>query len=156
MPHDSLPRGPSYLHHVLVTLKNLREDHFREQLCLDPTTFDALVSKIKDDPVFMNQSNNPQMPVEEQLAITLFCFGHDSNSFLQKVANWAGIGKGTVTLATWRVMTAVLHPDFMHEAVHFPSPEEKEAAKHWVHQCSCRTWRNGLCFFDGTLILLAT
>jgi len=26
--------------------------------------------KIEDDPVFFNNSNNPQIPVEEQLAIT--------------------------------------------------------------------------------------
>ena len=84
-------------------------------------------------------------------------FGHDGNaSSLQKVANWAGVGKGTVTLATRRVMTAVLHPDFMQATVHFPSQEEKEAAKCWVHRHSFRAWRNGWCFFDGTLIPLAT
>jgi hypothetical protein len=152
-----LPRGPSYLHHVLVTLKNQRGDLFREHLRLDPTTFDALVFEIQDNPVFMNKSNNPQMPVEEQVAIALFRFGHDGNaSSLQKVADWAGVGKGTVILATRRVMTAVLHPEFMQAAVHFPSPEEKEAAKCWVHQHSCGAWRNGWCFVDGTLIPLAT
>jgi hypothetical protein len=157
MPRDCFPRGPSYLHHVLVALKNQRADHFREQLRLNPTTFDTLVAAIEDDPVFVNQSNNPQMPVEEQLAITLFHFGHDGNSSsLQKVANWAGVGKGTVTLATRRVMTAILHPEFMHTMVHFPSPDEKEAAKCWVHKHSCRAWRNGWCFVDGTLIPLAT
>jgi hypothetical protein len=30
-------------------------------------------------------------------------------------------------------MTAILHPEFMNEAVHFPDAEEKEAAKKWVH-----------------------
>jgi hypothetical protein len=78
----------SSVHHVLIALKNQRADHFCDQLRLNPTTFDALVAAIKDDPVFMNQSNNPQMPVEEQLVITLFHFGHDGNSsLLQKVAN---------------------------------------------------------------------
>ena len=76
MPHDGLPRGPSYLQHVLTALKNQRGDHFREQLRLDPTTFDVLVSEIEDHPVFMNQSNNPQISVEEQVTITLFRFGH--------------------------------------------------------------------------------
>jgi hypothetical protein len=81
MPRYGLPRGPSYLHHVLVTLKNERGDLFREHLRLDPTTFDVLVFEIQDNPVFMNRSNNPQMPVEEQVAITLFRFRHDGKCF---------------------------------------------------------------------------
>ena len=55
------PRDCKVLHHVLVALKNQRADHFREQLRLNPTTFDTLVAAIEDDPVFVNQSNNPQM-----------------------------------------------------------------------------------------------
>jgi hypothetical protein len=99
LPWAGLLRGPSYLCHVLVGLKDSRSDHFRQQLCINPTTFDALVAVIQDDPVFMNNSNNPQMAVEEQLAITLFRFGRDGNgSGLQDVANWAGVAKGTVTV----------------------------------------------------------
>ena len=75
IPWDGLLRGPSYLHHVLLTLKNGQADHFRQQLYINPTTFDALVVAIEHNPVFMNKSNNAQMPVVEQLAITLFCFG---------------------------------------------------------------------------------
>jgi cytochrome b subunit of formate dehydrogenase len=61
------------------------------------------------------------MAVEEHLAITLYHFGHDGNvAGLQGVVNWAAVGKGTVLLVTWRVMTAILWPEFMEEAVHFP------------------------------------
>jgi hypothetical protein len=99
LPWDGLPHGPSYLHHVLTCLKTEREDHFYEPLCINSSTFDAIVSTIEDDPIFMNSSNNLQMPVEKQLAITLYQFGHDGNaSGLQAVANWAGIRKGTVSL----------------------------------------------------------
>ena len=72
LPRDGLPCGPSYLHHVLTRLKTEREDHFHEALRINPTTFDALVSAIEDDPIFTNNSNNSQMPIEEQLAITLY------------------------------------------------------------------------------------
>jgi len=90
LPQDGLPCGPSYLHHVLTCLKTEREDHFHEALCINPTTFDVLVSAIEHDPIFTNNSNNSQMPVEEQVAITLYQFGHDGNaSGLQAVANWA-------------------------------------------------------------------
>ena len=157
IPRDGLPRGPSYLHFVLVSLKTGRPDHFRQQLRINPTTFDALVTAIEQDPIFMNRSNNAQMPVEQQLAITLFRFGRDGNaSGLQDVANWAGVAKGTVSLVSRRVMVAVLRPGFMEDAVKFPDNEEIEDAKEWVKNHSLRSWKNGWCFVDGTLVPLAT
>ncbi|KAF8164429.1 hypothetical protein K438DRAFT_1442143, partial [Mycena galopus ATCC 62051] len=106
---------------------------FRQELRISPHTFDRLVDRISDDAVFTNDSRNGQMPIEDQHAITLFRFGHSGNAAgLQKVANWAGVGKGTVTLVTRRVMTAVLRDDFMQEAVCMPTPSEKERAKAWV------------------------
>ncbi|KAF8158712.1 hypothetical protein BJ912DRAFT_375503 [Pholiota molesta] len=156
MDRDTLPRGPSYLHHVLTVLKSAREDQFRLALRVTPPTFDALVAKIADDEVFTNNSNNSQMPVDEQLAIALYRFGHDGNAAsLQAVANWAGVAKGTVVLATRRVLTALLRPSFMDEAVRFPTPEEKEEAKEWVESHSCKAWRGGWCMVDGTLVPLA-
>jgi hypothetical protein len=65
------------MHHVLFTLKSARPDQFREELRVTPHTFDVLVTKLHHDIVFWNNSRCPQMPVEEQLAITLFRFGHD-------------------------------------------------------------------------------
>jgi hypothetical protein len=55
----------------------------------------------KNDSVFRNTSSKPQMPVEEQVAIALYHFGHDGNTAsIQGVANWAAVGKGTVLLVT--------------------------------------------------------
>jgi hypothetical protein len=155
MPRDTFPRGPAYLRHVLGVMKDTRPDLFRQELRLLPTTFDRLVKKLADDPVFVNGSNNAQMPVEDQLAIALFRFGHSGNAAgLQKVANWAGVGKGTVSLVTRRVMTAVLCPEFMSEVVRMPTASEKEKAKAWVQSHSCKGWRNGWCMVDGTLVAL--
>ncbi|KAJ7722966.1 hypothetical protein B0H16DRAFT_1272303, partial [Mycena metata] len=153
---------PSTLHHVLTALKVGREDHFRQALRVSPQTFDTLITRLEKDPVFFNNSNQPQLPVELQVAVALYRFGHDGNAAsMQSVANWAGLGKGTVHLCTRRsrrslnaVMTAVLRPSFMQEAVRLPTPAEKENAKRWVHQHSCRGWRNGWCFVDGTLVPL--
>ncbi|KAJ7473226.1 hypothetical protein FB451DRAFT_1248785 [Mycena latifolia] len=98
MPRNTFPRGPTFMRHVLTDVKDTRADLFREDLRVTPHTFDQLVNKIATDPVFTNESRNGQMPVEDQLAITLFRFGHSGNAAgLQKVANWAGVGKGTVT-----------------------------------------------------------
>ncbi|KAJ7711177.1 hypothetical protein B0H16DRAFT_1343961 [Mycena metata] len=154
-PRDTLPRGPSYLYHVLTALKNGRADHFRQCLRVSPLTFDKLVVALEQDPVFSNDSNNPQLPVDQQVAVALYRFGHDGNAAgIQAVANWAGMGKGTVHLVTRRVMTAVLRPEFMQDAVHMPTAAEKEAAKRWVKRHSNKSWRNGWCFVDGTLIPL--
>ena len=121
-------------------------------------TFDCLIEAIVDDPVFVSHSElSCQAPFQEQLAVTLYCFGHNGNgASLQSIANWAGIGKGTVELYTRRVMIALLRPEFMKNAVRWPNDEEKGAAKKWVQDHSCRAWRNGWCFVDGTLIPLAT
>jgi hypothetical protein len=110
---------------------------------------------LEQDPVFFNNSNHPQLPVEQQLAVALYRFGHNGNAAsIQAVANWAGLGKGTVHLITRQVLTAVLRPGFMKSAVHMPTPEEKEKAKQWVKNHSCHGWRHGWCFVDGTLIPL--
>lgn len=121
-----------------------------------PSTFDTLVERLANDPVSSNNSQNAQLAIEDQVAITLYRFGHDGNAVsLQCVAHWAGVGKGTVSLCTRRVMTALLRPDFRNEAVRFPPAEEKEEAKQWVKDHSCKAWRSGWCLVDGTLIPLA-
>jgi hypothetical protein len=155
-PRDNpIPKPPPQLPHVLTVFKTERPDQFREILRVDPTTFDKIVDKIKDDPIFFNNSNNPQQPVEEQLAIVLFRFGHNGNAAGQSsVARWAGGGHGSIGLITKRVMTAVLRDSFMDEAVRFPTPEEKEDAKVWVESHSCKAWRDGWCLVDGTLVPL--
>jgi hypothetical protein len=157
MPRDNFPHvpGPAFIRHVLDTLKDTRSDLFRQELRVSPLTFDKLVARIAGDPIFANDSPNAQMPVEDQLAIVLFRFGHSGNAAgLQKVANWAGVGKGTITVVTRRVMTAILRPDFMAEAVRMPTAEEKEKAKAWVEAHSCKAWRDGWCMVDGTLVAL--
>ncbi|KAI0339356.1 hypothetical protein BDW22DRAFT_1455884, partial [Trametopsis cervina] len=149
-PRKALPRGPAYLPHVLHTLKQQRPDHFREQLRVSPTTFDRIVEALRGDLVFSNNSHNPQMAVDSQLAIALYRFGRNGNGVtVQDVANWAGVSVGTVILVTRRVMTAVLRPTFMQAAVRYPTPDEKKEAKKWVHQHSCRSWRHGgFSYFD--------
>lgn len=155
VPRNTLPRGPAYMPHVLYVLKNERPDHFRQQLRVWPHTFDRIVEMLQDDPVFSNDSNNPQMPVAEQIAITLYRFGTSGNGVcLQNVANWAGVGKGTVSLVTHRVISAAVKPAFMNTAVRFPTEEEKKKAKLWVGNHSCAAWEDGWLSADGTLVCL--
>jgi len=152
-------RPPTYLPLILTTYKDNEEFHhlFRQWLRVDPVTFDKILVEISSDPFFVNRSRHPQMPVDSQLAITLYRFGHYGNAAgLQRVADWAGVGKGTVLVATRRVMTAVLRSSFKDKAIRMPTPGEKEEAKEWVEKRSkCPAWRDGWCFVDGTLVPLA-
>ncbi|KAF8056603.1 hypothetical protein FPV67DRAFT_643871 [Lyophyllum atratum] len=135
--------------------KHDRPDIFRRELRVSPYTFDRMVNRLLSDSVFSNNSQNEQMPVEDQLAITLYRFGHFGNAAgLDSVARWSGYAKGTVSLATRRVMTAILRKDFMDTAVQPPTQEEKERAKRWVERTSCKAWRDGWCMVDGTLVTL--
>ncbi|KIK45156.1 hypothetical protein CY34DRAFT_22661 [Suillus luteus UH-Slu-Lm8-n1] len=121
------------LPHILTVTKIKYPDHFRQILRVTPYTFNQITAKICTDPIFANHSHCKQYPVDVQLAITLYRFGHSGNAAGQSaVTHWAGVGHGTVSLMTRRVMTAILQPDFMANAVHFPTAEEKEAAKFWV------------------------
>jgi len=78
-----VPRPPAQMPHTLDVLKVERPDLFRKILRITPYTFDKLHKKIENDPIFFNNSSNPQIPVEEQLAITLYCFRHDGNAASQ-------------------------------------------------------------------------
>ena len=154
-PRNQHPRGPSLMQFTLDKYKTLRADLFRQDLRVTPDTFDQIVDRISDHPIFFNNSTCPQSPVKDQLAITLFCFGHYGNAAsLERVREWAGTSKGLVKLATRRVMTALLSPDFMKDAVRLPTDKEKEEAKKWVEEHSCKAWRDGWCLVDGTLIPL--
>lgn len=122
---------------------------------MTPACFDELVIAIQNHSVFQNFSNNPQMPVREQLAICLFRLGHHGNAMSGlKVSLWAGIGYGTVQLVTKRVMLAVCDERFRKITIPWPTAEEREQAKIWVEGRSCPAWRDGWCMVDGTLVPL--
>lgn len=113
------------------------------------------MKEIEHDLVSTNNSNQVQETVKEQLAVALYWFRHDRNSVsLQEVANWAGLGKETGHTFTQHIMSAILKPHFMNTYIGFLTADEKEIAKMWVEKHSCAAWRNGWCFFDGTLVLL--
>ncbi|KAJ7237776.1 hypothetical protein C8J57DRAFT_1529033 [Mycena rebaudengoi] len=69
---EDIPKSQEFLHLLLYLYKETRPDFFRSYLRIHPDCFDALVTTITDDPVFQNNSNNPQMPVAEQLVIALY------------------------------------------------------------------------------------
>ncbi|KAJ7074853.1 hypothetical protein B0H15DRAFT_925623 [Mycena belliarum] len=126
---------------------------FRRNLRVSPETFDELVLRIEDHPIFSNSSTSPQTPAHIQLAITLFRFGHDGNAAsVEAIAQWAGVSVGLVVKSTRRVIVAFLS---LHDSIiRWPTDSEKEEAMEWVESVSCEDWRGGFCMVDGTLVPL--
>jgi DDE superfamily endonuclease len=152
---DKIDKSEDHLQLLLTNWKVNWPEIFRSYLRITPQGFDDLVATLQDDPIFHNNSNNQQTPVDQQVAIALYRFGHYGNAASQmKVALWAGVGYGTVSLFTSRVMAATCSDRFRHSALHWASEEAKEAAKSWVENASCPAWRNGWLMVDGTLIPL--
>jgi hypothetical protein len=98
---DKINKSNNHLQLLLTDWKFNQPEIFRSFLHITPQCFDNLVTTLQDDPIFRNNSNNLQTPVNEQVAIVLYRFGHYGNAASQmKVALWAGVGYGTVSLFT--------------------------------------------------------
>ncbi|KAF9514844.1 hypothetical protein BS47DRAFT_1244768, partial [Hydnum rufescens UP504] len=130
------------------------DKRFQRNLRVKPSTFDSILRFIEGDPVFMSGGSPSQFPVEHQLAIALFRFGHFGNvASVESVAQWAGCSAGAVVTCTRHVMQAITACHDL--AIHPPNASEKEYAKQWVEAVSCPAWRDGFCMVDGTLVLLS-
>ncbi|KAF7319715.1 DDE Tnp4 domain-containing protein [Mycena kentingensis (nom. inval.)] len=122
---------------------------------MTPYCFDILLELICDHPVFTNNSNNPQAPVEEQLAVTLYRLGQYGNgASVQDIARIAGCSEGSVENFTNRVFTAIksLHDLFVRPL----TEEEKEKEKEWIEESIGfgGLWREGWIMYDGTIVPL--
>ena len=144
----------SQLYLVLVLYKEDNHKRFRRNLRVNPETFDELMKRIEGNPIFTSDGPQDQLPLDEQLAIALFRFGHHGNAAsVEAIAQWAGASAGTVVNVTRRVIVAFLT---LHDTViRWPSAREREEAKEWVEVATCVAWRNGWFFVDGTLVPLA-
>jgi hypothetical protein len=131
-------------------------ERFIAMVRVSPFVFCSILDMIEDNPVFTNNSNNPQAPVEVQLAVTLYCLGRYGNgASVQDIARITGVSEGSVELYTRRCFDAIerLQPLFVHAL----SAEEKEVEKVWIdqHLGFRGLWRNGYIMYDGTIIPLA-
>ena len=143
----------SQLDLILINFKFNDPKRFRHNLRVSASTFDSLLEMIKTHPVFLNDAYTSQSPVNRQLAVPMFRFGHNGNAAsVEAVAQWAGVSAGTVVNCTRRVMIAFLA---LHDsAIRWPSEDEKEESKKWVEMVSCYEWQDGYCMVDGTPIVL--
>jgi hypothetical protein len=134
------------------------QDHwrFRQMLRVSPLVFGTILSLIKDHPVFQNNSNNSQVPVEVQLAVTLYRMGRYGNGgSVVDIARVAGCSEGSVEKYTERCFDAIepLHNIFVRKL----TPEEKEIEKKWIEEqlgFTGGTWREGWLMYDGTIVVI--
>ena len=148
-----IPKTCENLDMLLIQYKTGFLDIFCSYLCIMPECFDSLLESIQHHKAFQNNSNNPQMPVERQLAIALYRFSHFGNGLSTlKVALWAGVGYGTVHKCTNQVMHACCDKHFHRVVMQWPSDKEIQEAKDWVEANSCPAWHDGWSMVDGTLI----
>jgi hypothetical protein len=128
-----VPKTKELMQLLLGDYKHRFPDIFRSYLHIDPDCFDLLVEAIHDDDIFHNNSNNPQIPVEEQVVIALYCFGHYGNAAsIMKVALQFGVSFGTVHLVTTRVLKACCSERFRSSSVQWANETMKAEAKSWV------------------------
>jgi hypothetical protein len=134
----------SQLNLVLMEFKADDPKRFRRNLRVSPETFDKLLARIAEHPVFCNDTHNPQTPTDIQLAINLHLFGQDGNvASVEGIAQWAGVSAGLVVKCTRRVIVAFLR---LHDSIiRWPTEDEKEAAKDWVESVSCEDWQGACC-----------
>jgi len=107
-PHNKVAKSGN-LRLAWLYVQNL-EDHgcFINMLCVSPHVFEFLLALILDHDVFKNKSNNPQMAVDVQLAVTLYhmgCFGNGAS--LKDLARAAGCSEGAVEQYTSHCFVAI-------------------------------------------------
>ncbi|KAJ3499981.1 hypothetical protein NMY22_g19418 [Coprinellus aureogranulatus] len=153
-----IKKSSEQMYLTLNVWKQERPEIFRRLLRLSPATFDLLQEALEESVIFQSNSpvdNNKQIPLDQQLAIALYKFGHYGNgASTLNVTLWAGVGYGTVSICVRRVIAAVCSSTFRRAAIRWPTDEEKEDAKAWVEATSCPAWRDGWVMVDGTLVPL--
>ncbi|KIO18017.1 hypothetical protein M407DRAFT_84406 [Tulasnella calospora MUT 4182] len=139
---------------VLDLYKSDNPRAFWQNLRVLPSTFDAVLEKIRQNLVFSSPGSLwPQLPVNFQLAITLYHLWRNGNgASVESIGQWAGVLAGCVVKSTWWVMQAVL--DLRDNIMSDVTVWEKEDAKKTVEKLSCKGWRDGWCMVDGTTIPL--
>ncbi|KAI9328142.1 hypothetical protein BDR26DRAFT_808528, partial [Obelidium mucronatum] len=113
-------------------LRQLPAKEVRQALRMDIESFGKLVELIEDDPIFQNQSQNPQTEVWIQLATALERIGSNGSGGVLNLSVVLGIGAGTVVLFCRRVVQAILR--LKSRCMLWPSRSTRRALSNRMHQ----------------------
>ena len=115
MPSELMLHAPQL--HVLPIYARSQPKKFQQKLHIGPEVFNNIIDHIRDHPVFHNQSNNKQLPVDKQLVIFLNCIDHYGNGVTpDDIALWGGVSVRMVFNCMHQVMAAILslHNEFIY------------------------------------------
>ncbi len=109
-----------------LILPNVSEALWQRDIRMTHETFINIFYRIRDDPIFHNNSNNVQAHVSIQMMITFYRFGHFGNAAsVPDVASKFGVATGSVDLYTNRVIIALFN--LLPSIIVWPNREERRA-----------------------------
>jgi hypothetical protein len=151
----AVPRARN-LHIAWEYAQNPSDHHcFINMLRATPLVFQIILDLIEEHPVFTNNSNNTQTPVEQQLAVTFYRMGwYGNGASIEDIARTAGCSEGSVENYNNWCFTAIesLHDLFVWRL----TLAEKKVEKKWIdkHLVFRGKWREGWVMYDGTIVVL--
>ena len=113
------------------------------------TTFDKLVFKLEENPLFISKGRKPQHAVRYQLATFLICYGSRGSDALA-AAKKMGLGLGTVWLYCRRITRALRELSI--SVISWGNDERHAETAKDIEQAS--GFRNCIGIIDGSLVCL--
>src|SRR5205807_2412864 len=108
---------------------------------------------IEDHPVFHNHSNNKQFPVRYQLCVFLYRLGGaEGGGSHSRTGILLGLGEGTVSLFSNRVLQAILN--LREEYIQWPTSSQGDQIKERIAYGSKQVFQDCIGFIDGTFVNL--
>lgn len=147
-PICRIPKSTSFRELVM----RLPAQDFKQVLRMNKETFNYVLSLIQNHTVFQNNSNRKQACVELQLTVTLERLGTNGNgASVGRIARGQGIGNGTVTLYSSRVIKAL--NSLTDQFIKWPGAIERRKIATRIHEKHGIPGCVGV--VDGTHILLS-
>ncbi|KAF9585736.1 hypothetical protein BGW38_000998 [Lunasporangiospora selenospora] len=111
---------------------------FLEFMRISRSVFDSIVSSVlSQQHVFHNKSNNGQVPVDKQVAVTLWRMGHQGiEAGVGNVGTLFGLSEGTVMKSTQRCLAALA--EISTDVIYWPSHGEKMTIKDRIRNLAIR------------------
>jgi len=108
----------------LSAIQSLFESCFQQRFRMSWPCFLNLLQLIKPDPIFYNQSQNPQRDVSIQLAVAICRLGSNGNgAAVLRLKNLFQVGYRTINLYTTRVIKAIYN--MQSQLASWPTREEQ-------------------------------
>ncbi|POW13723.1 hypothetical protein PSHT_07659 [Puccinia striiformis] len=135
----------------MFELQELPASSFLQLFCMTFPCFLNLLQLIEQNPVFYNNSRNPQREPPIQIAVAICCLGSNGNgSAVYQLKNLFQVGYGTVDLYTRRVIKAIY--ELRSSLISWPTKCERIESSQVMQD---KGLLGCVGFVDGTLIALS-